>query len=110
MCVMYYNQVKSAFHPLVLQISQFLGILQQDLQLGVSGRLDSILGQCMYFGLSFSRVGADFRGLLVPIFQRAVLREFTDAISMASIRYVKMVSWHILKQLSFEIPSVFVIS
>lgn len=50
-----------------------------DLQKGVSS-IDTILGQCMYFGLSFSRVGADFRALMVPIFTRTILKNFTTAI------------------------------
>lgn len=35
----------------------------------------------MYFGLSFSRVGADFRALMVPIFLRVIRRNFDSAIS-----------------------------
>ena len=72
-------------------MQQFLNTLEYDLERGVGSRLDSLLGQCMYFGLSFSRVGADFRGLLPPLFHNAALQAFSTAVHDATSRYVMFV-------------------
>jgi len=62
------------------RIQQFLVVLQEDLSKGVNN-IESVVGQAMYFGLSFSRVGYDFRQLLAPIFTAAVERQFDRVIS-----------------------------
>ncbi|XP_055837984.1 conserved oligomeric Golgi complex subunit 8 [Episyrphus balteatus] len=61
------------------KIANFLETLETDLLKGVNS-LDTVLGQCMYFGLSFSRVGADFRALMAPIFIRVIKQNFSNSI------------------------------
>ena len=69
-----YSSNKPANYAHILQswvsrkISDFMIILQENLHKGIGGRLDSIYGQNIYSGLSFSRVGADFQGINIPIF------------------------------------------
>jgi len=57
------------------KVNEFLTILADDLDAGINS-FESILGQAMYFGLSFSRVGYDFRPLLAPIFSNAIEKQF----------------------------------
>lgn len=57
-----------------------------DLQRGITS-FDTVLGQCMYFGLSFSRVGADFRALMAPIFVRVIKDKFLGAISSVNDQF-----------------------
>ena len=61
-----------------------MSVLKKDLDNGLAGRLDSVLSQCMYFGLSFSRVGADFRGILIPIFNQSVMKTFLTNLEAAT--------------------------
>ncbi|KAG1699394.1 Conserved oligomeric Golgi complex subunit 8 [Nymphon striatum] len=80
------------FHGWILhKIKQFIATLQQDLKRGESqgilGRLDSILGQAMYFGLSFSRIGADFRGLIAPVFENVAIRGFANCTRLAASKF-----------------------
>ncbi|KAJ8976137.1 hypothetical protein NQ317_018109 [Molorchus minor] len=56
------------------KISEFLITLEEDLK-GVSS-VETILDQCMYFGLSLSKVGCDFRSLMIPIFTTRISQKF----------------------------------
>ncbi|XP_041643664.1 conserved oligomeric Golgi complex subunit 8 [Cheilinus undulatus] len=91
------------FHGWVVQkVAEFLETLDRDLQRGVGGRLDSLLGQCMYFGLSFSRVGADFRGQLAPMFQRVAAETFRGAVKEAVEKFQEDMNLYTL----ISLPSV----
>eukprot|EP00099_Drosophila_melanogaster_P018426 NP_609503.2 uncharacterized protein Dmel_CG6488 [Drosophila melanogaster] len=68
------------------KISDFLQTLERDLQLGV-GSVETVLGQCMYFGLSFSRVGADFRALMAPIFVGVIRRRFESSVEQVDEQF-----------------------
>ncbi|XP_023298270.2 conserved oligomeric Golgi complex subunit 8 [Lucilia cuprina] len=70
------------------KITDFLKTLEFDLQRGIV-LFDTVLGQCMYFGLSFSRVGADFRALMVPIFVKVIKEKFLSAIAVVNQSFEK---------------------
>ena len=69
-----------------VQVNEFLRVLESDLARGVSGRTDSLLSQCMYFGLSFSRIGADFRPLITPVFIRVTVNSYQHTLRSAKHR------------------------
>ena len=54
--------------------------LWQKKQQKVAFSKSSFCFQAMYFGLSFSRVGFDFRPLLAPIFEKRILAQFNKLI------------------------------
>lgn len=81
------NEAAIFYGWVVQKVAEFLATLERDLERGVGSRLDSLLGQCMYFGLSFSRVGADFRGQLAPMFQRVAAETFRKAVKEAVERF-----------------------
>ncbi|XP_077448495.1 conserved oligomeric Golgi complex subunit 8 [Stigmatopora argus] len=64
---------------LLAKVCELTEALERDLRRGASARLDSLAPQCMYFGLSFGRVGADFRGRLAALFPPAAGRAFGEA-------------------------------
>ncbi|CAF1616542.1 unnamed protein product [Rotaria magnacalcarata] len=72
---------------LIHRLSEFLKVLQVDLQ-HCSGsqyqRLESLLGQVMYFGASFSRYGFDFRPLFIQFFSQTTLTNFRNSLHEAN--------------------------
>lgn len=84
------------FHSwMTMKISWFLHTLETDISSNLGGRIDSVFAQCMYFGLSFSRVNIDFRPLLIPIFQNVILRKFQSEIELATQRFVKTMKGYV---------------
>ena len=69
------------------KIKSFLNILKKDLKLGVGNRMDSVLSQSMYFGLAFSRVGLDFRALMVPVFEKAIIEQVQKSLDQANFKF-----------------------
>ena len=81
------NESKLFYCWLQQKIKNFLNVLSKDLKLGVGNRLDSVLSQAMYFGLAFSRVGLDFRVLMVPIFEDAIQEQFKSNLKKANSKF-----------------------
>ncbi|XP_059477549.1 conserved oligomeric Golgi complex subunit 8 [Neocloeon triangulifer] len=80
------NNEAAIFHGWLTQkVSQFVTTLEADLyQIEESESLDSVLSQCMYFGLSLARVGADFRGIMAPVFTKTIRHNFECTIKKAT--------------------------
>ncbi|XP_050595365.1 conserved oligomeric Golgi complex subunit 8 [Bombus affinis] len=79
------NECAIFHHWVEEKISQFLMTLEQDLPGVIS--IDSILGQCTYFGLSFGRVGADFTGRMSDIFVRVIGEKFESSIRKTTKKF-----------------------
>ncbi|KAK4311380.1 hypothetical protein Pmani_017105 [Petrolisthes manimaculis] len=84
---------QAIFHGWVLlKVNQFLELVEKDLERGVGTNLEAVLAQCMFFGQSFSRIGADFRNLLIPLFQKAALLQCEKNIRTANIKFDETLS------------------
>jgi hypothetical protein len=81
------NESKLFYCWLQQKINTFLNVLKEDLNAGVGNRFDSVLNQSMYFGLAFSRVGLDFRVLMLPIFEHALLEQVEKSIREADSKF-----------------------
>nr|XP_053633942.1 conserved oligomeric Golgi complex subunit 8-like [Cherax quadricarinatus] len=84
---------QAIFHGWILhKVNQFIKLVEKDLQRGVGVNLEAVLAQCMFFGQSFSRIGADFRTLLIPLFQKAALTQCEKDIRTANIKFDETLS------------------
>jgi len=71
------TSLRNIFNSWILnRVNEFLQMLREDLKAGASSRIESVLNQAMYFGLSFSRIGADFRMLMLPVFNEVIVENF----------------------------------
>uniref|UniRef100_A0A1A9VXS3 Conserved oligomeric Golgi complex subunit 8 n=1 Tax=Glossina austeni TaxID=7395 RepID=A0A1A9VXS3_GLOAU len=75
----------------VINISELLATLEMDLQHGITS-FDTVLGQRMYFGLSFNRVDADFRALIAPIFVKVIREKFVENISIIQLEKYTLIN------------------
>lgn len=76
---------KSSFFHMWLSrnINDFLRTVELDLPYCSPNSLDSLYGQCMYFGLSSGRIGADFRAIVQSYFTKTVVDNFKAALNDA---------------------------
>ena len=86
------NESRLFYYWLQHKIRHFLQVLRKDLTAGVGNRLDSVLSQTMYFGLAFSRVGFDFRALVVPIFEEVAGEQMRKALASANLKFEESLS------------------
>lgn len=95
------------FHAWInTKIDNFLTTLETDLNRGEVTSFEAILGQCMYFGLSFSRVGADFRTLLVPIFVKVIAKNFNARINKVTDQFeLDMDNYTFINKISINVLS-----
>ncbi|KJE91327.1 hypothetical protein CAOG_02479 [Capsaspora owczarzaki ATCC 30864] len=77
----------------VERVASFVATLEANLAAVSDGAtVASLLGQCMYFGMSLGRVGIDFRTLLVPLFEHRALELFAGQVATATAKFAETMS------------------
>jgi len=87
-------------------IYPYIELLKQDLQRITSGEeINNLMKQCLYCGQTLARIGADFRGLLVPLFVQRVRQMFEQQLNDAIDTFCKH-NEHSFKWCEYKIPSI----
>ena len=79
---------------LLYKIDQFLKTFTDDLNGCVNNEfghyypVESIVEPAFYFGLSMSRIGADFRPQIIPIINKAICKRFALVVNEATNKWV----------------------
>lgn len=94
------NETSIFYSWLNEKISQFISILDDSELIKNISSLDSIMGQCMYFGQSFSRVGADFRALLAVKFIRIIEQNFEHSVRKVNRKFEQDMDKFLIKKIS----------
>lgn len=68
-------------------MNDFLATVDSCLPECAPNSLDSLLNQCMYFGQSFGRIGADFRSLVITSFVTTVENNFKASLTRANNQF-----------------------
>ncbi|KRZ89185.1 Conserved oligomeric Golgi complex subunit 8 [Trichinella sp. T8] len=74
---------------LYYRVEQFLEIIVETLPKCPTDRLDSVMNQCMHFGSSMGRVGADVRMLFVPVFENYFKNTTKNSLQKATANAVE---------------------
>ena len=76
-------------------VGRYMGVVRARLaEISEGAQLASVLEHCMYCGMSLSRVGCDFRGLLVPFFEVRAAEIFLQGVAEALSSFSQMVHAH----------------
>jgi len=77
------------------RVRVYLSAIEENLpRISDGGGLASVLDHAMYCGASLGRVGLDFRPLLAPFFESAVLGMFKQGIDASTDAFVSLLSGH----------------
>lgn len=80
---------------LTQRLALYLGALHQHLPAVMEGaNLASVLEHCMYCASSLARVGLDFGGLLLPVFEVCTLRMFGGHLGLAVEAFMRRLDSH----------------